>query len=185
MIAKTPWRPVSIAVAALCLTTSWTGYAHASDADYAHLSDALALGLPVIAAGISVAHDDVPGLFQLGESEALALGATTALKLTVREQRPNGRDEQSFPSGHTAAAFAAAQYLHRREGWQYGLPAYLAAGVVAYSRVQAHEHYWIDVLGGAALGMASSYYLTEPRTQTQISFMHWSNTTYVQISRVW
>jgi membrane-associated phospholipid phosphatase len=47
------------------------------------------------------------------------------------ELRPNGRNNRSFPSGHTSISFAAASYLHQRYGWEVGVPATFAAGLVA------------------------------------------------------
>lgn len=59
----------------------------------------------------------------------------------------------SFPSGHSASAFAFAGAVARTLP-QAGPPLYLAAGVVAYSRVHSGVHYPGDVLGGVLLGAA-------------------------------
>jgi undecaprenyl-diphosphatase len=58
---------------------------------------------------------------------------------------------QSFPSGHTAAAFGAATALSRM--W----PAYhvlwlTLAGVMGYSRIYLGHHYPLDVAAGAVVG---------------------------------
>ncbi len=153
--------------------------------NYKTLSHVLAIGLPAAAAGISVAHDDTPGLVQLAKSEAFTLAATEVLKLTVHETRPNGRDDKSFPSGHTAVSFAAAQYMQMRGGWEYGVPAYLAAALTGYSRVRADEHYWKDVAAGAALGIASSYYFTDSGKWTQFSVLATANAVYAGVSATW
>ncbi|HEY0299112.1 MAG TPA: hypothetical protein VGB84_07825, partial [Arachidicoccus sp.] len=45
------------------------------------------------------------------KGEALMLGVTYILKYSVREMRPDSSNHYSFPSGHTAQAFAAATLL--------------------------------------------------------------------------
>ena len=74
--------------------------------------------------------------------------------MIVREQRPDKSDFQSFPSDTAALAFAPAQFLWDRYGWEYGVPAYLAAGFVGYSRVDAKKHHWYDVAASAGMSFA-------------------------------
>jgi membrane-associated phospholipid phosphatase len=60
----------------------------------------------------------------------------------------------SFPSGHTATAFATALLLtsiFRNKLWGWLLP--LLPFFVAYSRVYLAQHFVSDVLGGMALGI--------------------------------
>jgi membrane-associated phospholipid phosphatase len=52
--------------------------------------------------------------------------------------------------------------MRKRYGWEYGVPAYAAASFVAYSRVEAKQHFPHDVIAGAAIGIASSYIFTRP-----------------------
>ncbi len=59
----------------------------------------------------------------------------------------------SFPSGHSATSFACAALL----AWLTPLPKvplYALAALIAFSRVYNGVHYPLDVLGGAALGLA-------------------------------
>jgi membrane-associated phospholipid phosphatase len=124
--------------------------------------------LPATAAGLTVYNKDTEGMIQLGESAALALGVSYALKYTIDETRPNGEDH-SFPSNHASIAFASAEFMRKRYGLDYGIPAYLAAAFVAYSRVEADQHYVHDVLAGAAIGILSSYLFTQPYKNLQVS----------------
>jgi len=75
-----------------------------------------------------------------------------SIKPMVRRRRPNGSNNQSFPSGHTSHAFAVATVAERHYGWKIGVPAYLVAGVVGASRMKQDKHYFSDVVAGATLG---------------------------------
>jgi len=71
----------------------------------------------------------------------------------------SGDDYQSFPSGHTTAAFAFASTLSREtqmwwpeSRWYVGALAYGGATLVGVSRMYNNLHWASDVLGGAAIG---------------------------------
>jgi membrane-associated phospholipid phosphatase len=123
--------------------------------------DVLQLVLPATAGGLTLGFRDWQGSLQLAESSALTVGVTYGLKFTVHETRPNGGN-QSFPSGHSSISFSAAEFMRKRYGWEYGIPAYAAASFVAYSRVESGAHYPHDVIAGAAIGIMSSYLFTRP-----------------------
>lgn len=123
--------------------------------------DILEVALPVSAGGTTLALRDWHGSWQLAESEGLTLGVTYALKYSLNTPRPNG-GHHSFPSEHSSVSFSAAEFLRKRYGWKFGIPAYAAASFVAYSRVESRNHYYYDVMGGAAVGILSSYIFTRP-----------------------
>jgi membrane-associated phospholipid phosphatase len=122
--------------------------------------DIAAIALPTLAGAIAVGRQDGEGLAQVAVGTGLTLGTVTALKVGVDSRRPDG-GSRSFPSGHAASAFAGASFLHYRYGWQWGLPAYAAASVVAWSRVDADRHYWYDVAAGAAIANVIAYVVTD------------------------
>src|SRR5262249_33889020 len=60
----------------------------------------------------------------------------------------------SFPSGHSIAAFSVATVIARRYRNHRWVPyvAYGGAALIAFSRVSGSSHYVSDVFGGGALG---------------------------------
>lgn len=76
----------------------------------------------------------------------------TAVQLLVA--RPH---DFSFPSGHTAASFAAAAALCFAGEKRLWKPAALLAVLIAFSRLYLYVHYPTDVLGGMAVGIAAGY----------------------------
>jgi undecaprenyl-diphosphatase len=63
--------------------------------------------------------------------------------------------DASFPSGHSANAFASALVLARSiPRWKFAW--WALAATIAYSRVYLGVHYPLDVAGGALIGLACS-----------------------------
>ena len=123
--------------------------------------DALQYALPITAGALTLGYRDGKGALQFGESVALTLGVTVGLKYAINERRPNG-GSHGFPSGHSSISFSSAEFMRKRYGYAYGVPAYAAASFVAYSRVEARQHQVHDVAAGAAIGILSSYIFTRP-----------------------
>lgn len=138
------------------VSTAW------SDDRVGTAGDVATVVVAAAAGGMTLALKDREGMLQLVKSAALDLAVTYGLKYSVSERRPNGEDRQSFPSAHASVAFTSAEYLRKRYGWEYGIPAYGLASFVAYSRVETDKHYFHDVLAGAAIGIAGSYIFTTP-----------------------
>lgn len=145
---------------------------------------ALQYALPTIAGGTTLALRDFKGTLEFGESFTLTEGATYGLKYAVNEKRPNGGSE-SFPSAHTSVSFCSAEFIRKRYGWRYGIPAYAAASFVAYSRVEARAHWPHDVIAGAGIGILSSYIFTRPYKGWHVQVEGDSQYIGLRLSRSW
>ena len=151
----------------LCCSTVLTLLLSFSTVAHAH-SDDVELGgdigqyiVPVAALACSTVKKDQEGVCQFLQTGVVTMSSVFTLKYAINSKRPRGGG-YSFPSGHTASAFWGAAYLHRRYGMHYGLPAYIAASFVGFSRVHAKKHHTIDVLAAAGISAAAGYFLASP-----------------------
>lgn len=81
-----------------------------------------------------------------------------ALKHSCGVERPDGRNNLSFPSGHTTTAFLGAEILRREYGEEYpalAIAGYTVATGIACSRVWHNRHWFSDILGGAGFSILS------------------------------
>ncbi len=131
--------------------------------------DILATALPA-AALIStlVWKDDQPATLQFAKTIVTSFGVTHVLKRVVNKPRPNGGNH-AWPSGHTSSAFSGAAFLQIRHGWRVGIPAYLLAGYVGWTRVYVDAHDYWDFLGGAIIGVGSAYLFTKPYDPNRVA----------------
>jgi hypothetical protein len=117
------------------------------------------------AMGIKGAHNFRDRTIIYGLSTAIMGSVVFAGKNITKQWRPDISDNHSFPSGHTATAFAAAEFLRReykdRSLW-YGVAGYAAAAATGYLRMYNNKHWLSDVIAGAGVGILSTdlaYYL--------------------------
>ncbi len=128
------------------------------------------LGAEALGTALATPSGDTPGAWALaklkgGAVEAGAVAATGALSGWLKDgsnrERPDGSDNESFPSGHTSLAFAFATLANRNLDsidflGDFRTPLQISntvlASGVAWARVEAHKHHPSDVLFGAALG---------------------------------
>lgn len=65
--------------------------------------------------------------------------------------------DYSFPSGHSAASFAAASAMLFAGSKRLGWAAVVLAAIIAFSRLYLYVHYPTDVLGGILLGIVCGF----------------------------
>lgn len=114
----------------------------------------------VAIAGVESHNDRINTLLIIAKGEAIMLASTFAVKYLANEMRPNGQDNLSFPSGHTAQAFLAASIVHtefREKSQWYGIGAYTIATSVAALRMINDKHWQSDVVAGAGFGILSAH----------------------------
>jgi membrane-associated phospholipid phosphatase len=139
--------------------------ASAPDQGLQNVGQGVAIALPLVAGGISLYKDDWNGAGQLVLATGATVGTSFLISRFVKEERPYckgevGCDDHSFPSNTSALAFAPAQYLWNRYGWEYGVPAYAAAGFVGATRVISGEHRVWDVATSGVISWAYNQIIT-------------------------
>lgn len=90
-----------------------------------------------------------------------AIMATTvfSLKSITKVERPDGSSNNSFPSGHTATAFAGAEMLwqeYKDKSVWYGVAGYAVATGTGLFRIYNNRHWLTDVAAGAGIGILST-----------------------------
>jgi len=92
-------------------------------------------------------------------STALMAGVVQGLKTTTHVIRPDGSNNHSFPSGHTATAFMTATMLSKEYGhlspW-VSVGAYSVATATGLMRMANNKHWLSDVMVGAGVGILST-----------------------------
>ena len=134
------------------------------------------------AAGAAMAFGDDRmqniGLISM-ESVAGAIGVTQLGKYAVKRARPGeergpwekvgsgGGANSSFPSGHSAVAFAAVTPFAQEYDapWLYGVAALSAAG-----RVSARQHWVSDTVAGSLVGYAIGSWLWQSQRENRSAF---------------
>lgn len=124
---------------------------------------AAGLGLGLV--GVESKHCFTDRLL-VSATSAVAVGVMVrGLKMVVDEERPDGSNFDSFPSGHTATAFVGAEIVRTEYGLGYGIAAYTIAAGTGFLRVYNGRHHVVDVLAGAGIGVLGArigYWLLEP-----------------------
>jgi hypothetical protein len=132
--------------------------------DYMQYAPAVAVyGLNL--AGIKGRHNFVDRTIIYAMSDIILNVVVSSGKSLTKKMRPDGSNNLSFPSGHTAHAFASAEFMRQEykdvSPW-YGYAGYAVAIATGYLRIHNNRHWFSDVAAGAGIGIAStkiSYWL--------------------------
>lgn len=126
--------------------------------DYMQYSPA-ALMLGLKAAGVESRSSWSRMLVSDAMACVLMGSVVNTLKRTTKVTRPDGSNNHSFPSGHTATAFMTATMLTKEYGhispW-IGVGAYATATATGLFRMANNKHWLSDVLTGAGIGLLST-----------------------------
>ncbi len=111
------------------------------------------------AAGVKGRNDFKRSAISYGASMAIMAILVNSIKYTAKVERPDGSSKNSFPSGHTAMAFANASFLDKEYGLvnpMYSIGGYGAATMTGLGRSLNNRHWVPDILAGAGIGILST-----------------------------
>lgn len=123
------------------------------------------------AIGIKGKHNLRDRTIIYASSQLIAAAFTMPLKYLVKEERPDGSNTLSFPSGHAATAFSSAQFMfreYRDTNFWLSLSGYPFAIFTGVYRMLNDKHWLGDVVAGAGFGILSTElaYWLFPRIDT-------------------
>ena len=119
-------------------------------------------------------------------SLACATLITTSLKIAVGRERPYANEGSvdfdpfsfhnenfSFPSGHTATAFAFSTVLASRIKNPFiSIALYTVAGMTALQRVYSDNHWFSDVFMGVLIGTSSGLFIVHDSNRMEKTSVH-------------
>ncbi|WP_158223382.1 phosphatase PAP2 family protein [Mucilaginibacter sp. MD40] len=110
----------------------------------------------------------------LGLSEAMSSIFVFSVKHATHRLRPDGSDRYSFPSGHTANAFAEAEFMSQELSGKsviYGIIGYGFATTTGIFRIYHQDHWLSDVIAGAGVGILATKtaYLVYPYLRNRLT----------------
>jgi membrane-associated phospholipid phosphatase len=131
-----------------------------------------ALSAGYLAGEIAGSRDLKRVMLHAGAAALLATGVTGGLKYTIGRTRPPVAGDpdrfrpfsgaNSFPSGHTAVAFAIATSIADETGDSWSdVALYSAAALTAMARVNDDRHWASDVLIGGLIGHLSAKWVSK------------------------
>ena len=179
-------KPISFLLF-LCLTFAWLpGYAQKRHSHNGFVVEDIVQYSPLAAmyalklSGVKSAHTYADITALVAASYCITATSVWTLKQIVDERRPNGKDYDAFPSGHSAVAFMGAELLrleYKDTSPWIGYAGYAAALYTAGARVAHDEHYIHDVLAGAGIGILGTRaaYLICPRVHKTLSALPFYN----------
>jgi hypothetical protein len=131
---------------------------HTNIDDFMQISPAVAV-YALNLAGIKGKHNLVDRTLILTISVVMEQSVAMLLKSTTNQVRPDGSNNRSFPSGHTANGFATAEFLYQEYkdvSPFYGIAGYVVASATGALRMYNNRHWFSDVVTGAGIGMMST-----------------------------
>lgn len=109
--------------------------------------------------GVEAKHNLKNRTVLFATSFAIMSTTVLSLKSITKIERPDGSSKNSFPSGHTATAFAGAEFLwqeYKDKSVWYGIAGYAVATGTGLFRIYNNRHWLTDVAAGAGIGILST-----------------------------
>ena len=126
--------------------------------DYTIFSPLLAMYALDIA-GVKAKNNVIDQTAMVLITTVFTTAAITTVKNKTHRLRPDGSSYNSFPSGHTATVFAAAEMFNEefkdQSPW-FGYAAYTVATATGILRMYNNKHWLSDVVTGAGFGILST-----------------------------
>jgi membrane-associated phospholipid phosphatase len=126
--------------------------------DYAIFSPLLSM-FALDIAGVKAKNSAIDQTAMVLITTAITTATITTLKNVTHRLRPDGSSANSFPSGHTATVFAAAEMFNQefkdQSPW-FGYAAYTVATATGMLRMYNNKHWLSDVVAGAGFGILST-----------------------------
>lgn len=135
----------------------FSGFSHRAD-NYLQFAPVAAVGL-FSAFGLKGKHSPAQQALLFGKAELIMMVMVMPIKNWAHVQRPDSSAFNSFPSGHTAQAFMAADFFRREFGSRYpwvSVGMYSLATGIGVFRILNNRHWVSDVIAGAGFGMLSA-----------------------------
>jgi len=110
-------------------------------------------------AGVKGKHNFKDRTIIYATSQVVSAALVLPTKHLVHEERPDGSNNLSFPSGHTATAFSSAHFMFREykdSNFWLSLSGYPIAAMTGIYRVFNDKHWVGDVVAGAGIGILST-----------------------------
>ncbi|MGE6219993.1 phosphatase PAP2 family protein [Nubsella zeaxanthinifaciens] len=111
------------------------------------------------AVGIKGKHNFRDRTIIYATSQLISAAFVLPLKHILKEERPDGSNNLSFPSGHTATAFSSAQFMFREykdTNFWLSISGYSLAVFTGVYRTVNDKHWVSDVVAGAGFGILST-----------------------------
>jgi len=118
---------------------------------------AMVYGLNAI--GVKGLHNFRDRTIIYATSQLINAALVIPIKHLVKEERPDGSNNLSFPSGHTATAFSSAQFMFREykdSNFWLSISGYSFAVFTGVYRTINDRHWVNDVVAGAGFGILST-----------------------------
>ena len=113
--------------------------------------------ISVVALGPRPKHSFIDRMLVKTTSYALLYSTMPIVRRCVREPRPDGHNNHSFPSFKAANLFLAAEQVRIERGWGWGMGMYAFATGFGALQMYNDRCYINDIIAGAGMGILATH----------------------------